>query len=242
VTGGARWQGWRWLVAAALVAVGAALAWKAFPVDEWIAGALHRIETLGAWAPLVWFVAFAVLGTLSFPTTPLYLASGILFGFWTGCAVGLVGGYAAALASFLIARHLARTSWEERLRELPRFQSLVAALEQEGFKVVVLARISPFIPASVKNYGFGLTDISFARFALATAIGQVPFATTYVYLGWVGGTAVLLGEEELSSTEIALFVAGCVASVALHAFVSWLAQRALGGPGPGQAARTGWLS
>lgn len=218
---------WRWIVIALLVALGAALAWKLLPVADWVKEGIDWIEDLGPWGPLAWFLIFACLGTLSFPSTPLYLASGVLFGFVGGAAVGFAGGYTASLCSFLIARHLAREAWESRLEKLPKFEELLTSLEEESFKVVVLARVSPFIPASVKNYGFGLTGISFSRYAAATAIGQLPVAATYIYLGWVGGTAVLDGEHELTGTEIGLLVGGAIASILLLVLVTWHANRTL---------------
>lgn len=219
--------GWRWLVIAALLAIGAVVAWKLFPIETWLETSVDWIESLGAWGPIVWFACFAILGTVSFPTTPLYLTTGVLFGVLGGALLAFSAGLTASLASFLIARHLARSTWQDRLDALPRFQELLAALEDESFKVVVLARVSPFIPAAVKNYGFGLTSIPFRRYCAATAIGQLPIAAAYTYLGWASGTAMLGGEKELSRTELSLLVAGGVASILLLVLVTWHARRVL---------------
>lgn len=219
---------WRWFILAGLVLLALSAAWILLPMDAWIGAGVRAIDGLGAWGPIVYLLVFVTLGTVSVPTTPLYLGAGIVFGIWTGAAVALVAGFLASMISFLIARHVAHDAWEKRLQSLPRFQSLLAALEDQGFKLVVLARLSPFIPASFKNYGFGLTEIEFRRYASATALGQTPIAMTYVYLGWVGGAAMLHAERPaFTGIEITLLVAGCVASVALLGLTAWHARKLL---------------
>lgn len=226
----------RWIALVALVIGALTVAWILLPIDTWLGQGIERMERLGPWGPIAYFFVFLCLATASFPTTPLYLVSGILFGLATGFGVAFAAGALSALLSFLVARHLARGAWEDRLRSFPRFRHLLESMSEGGFRMVVLARISPFIPASVKNYGFGLTAIPFRDYALATLLGQLPVSATYVWLGWVGGETVLQGKEPLSTAELALLVAGSVASVLLLAMITWRAQRSLSASAAEEAA------
>lgn len=54
---------------------------------------------------------------------------------------------------------------------------------EEGWKVVVLLRLSPLVPFSMLNYFLGVTRLSFRAYLIATAIGMIPGILLYTYLG-----------------------------------------------------------
>jgi uncharacterized membrane protein YdjX (TVP38/TMEM64 family) len=48
---------------------------------------------------------------------------------------------------------------------------------------VLLARLLPFVSFDVISYAAGLTPLTFARFLVATGIGQLPATLLYSWLG-----------------------------------------------------------
>ncbi len=55
-------------------------------------------------------------------------------------------------------------------------QAVEAAVEEEGWKMVVLLRLSPVIPFALLNYMLSLTAISFFDYTWASALGIIPGA------------------------------------------------------------------
>lgn len=55
-------------------------------------------------------------------------------------------------------------------------QAVEAAVAEEGWKMVVLLRLSPVIPFALLNYMLSLTAISFFDYTWASALGIIPGA------------------------------------------------------------------
>ena len=86
-------------------------------------------------------------------------------------------------------RYLARESVEGMLASWPKFRAVDRAISDEGWKVVLLLRLSPVIPFNLSNYIYGLTSVSFWPYVLASWIGMLPGTVMYVYIGYIANTA-----------------------------------------------------
>ena len=98
---------------------------------------------------------------------------------------------------------------------------------KEGFKIVLLTRLSPVFPFNVLNYLYGLTDVSLKDYVLAS-IGMLPGTVMYVYIGSTFGelAAVFAGREK-SPAEWALYGVGLVATVIVTVYITKIAKKAL---------------
>jgi uncharacterized membrane protein YdjX (TVP38/TMEM64 family) len=176
-----------WLALATIVLVTIA-AWSLLPIEDWISDFTMWIETLGAWA----FIAFGllyILGTLLLaPGSVMSIAAGVAFGVW-GVPLVLSFATAGAAAAFLIARYVARETVEQTLERHPNFKAIGKAIDEEGWKVVGLLRLSPPVPFAVTNYFFGLTNVGFLPFVITTLLGIVPATLVYVNIGAMGHAA-----------------------------------------------------
>lgn len=150
---------------------------------DWIAGSGGL---LGPWLFLMVYLFACIFFVPSFVFT---FSGGILFGFWKGFILSLLGTGLGSLASFWIGRYLAHGWVEDRMKQSRKFQRLAQALVQKGWKVLVLARLSPIFPFSIGNYAFGLTRIRSAEYFLAAILGTIPSALAYTYpaLGALAG-------------------------------------------------------
>lgn len=129
---------------------------------------------LGMLAP-VGYVAIYLAVTLSgVPGTPFTLLAPFLFGVWPAFAVMVVASALSAAAAFLIARHLARDMFVERLARADGFRRLSALVEDHDWMVIPLLRVLPVAPFAVINYGFGLTGIGFWRYLGWSLLAMVP--------------------------------------------------------------------
>lgn len=218
----------RWI---ALVIIGLSLLGLArvVPVQELLDSFQHWLDGLGPLGIFV-FVAVYVLAALMFvPGSVLTAASGALFGLvWGTAAVSAASTLAAALA-FLIARHLARDAVERKAATNPRFRAIDRAIGQGGWRIIALLRLSPAIPFSLGNYLFGLTPVRFWPYIVASWLAMLPGTFLYVYLGYVGrqGLATAGGSSAGSPGQLALMVAGLVATGVVIVYVTRAARRAL---------------
>jgi uncharacterized membrane protein YdjX (TVP38/TMEM64 family) len=217
------WFGRLAVIGASLVAI--VLMWKLLPVAEWVSVAVWRMFDLGMWGVLIYFLLYVLLAGLTFPTTPLNLGAGMLFPFWLGAAVALLAGFVTATASFLLIRYVAGDRFRSRLSRLAHYDDMMKLMKDAGLKVVFLIRLNPFIPASLKNYGFSLAGIPLRTYMLGTALGQTPVTLAHVYLGWAGGLAVISGDEPLGTLDYVFIGVGAALSIGLLLLVSWYGRK-----------------
>ena len=156
-----------------------------------------RVRDLGAWAPVTFLLAHALVTTTPIPRTAFSLAAGLLFGPWPALALCLVASTASAAAGFGIARRLGGRA----IRRLGpgRVRLLEARLSSRGLLSVLSARLVPMIPFAPLNYTFGVTSVRWRHYLGGTVLGLVPGTTAVVLLGdAVTGT--------LSPTLVVIFV------------------------------------
>lgn len=208
-----------WLIALAIFVIGAAFLF--LPIRQWILPLQDEIRNLGAIAPVVVAIGYVALTVLLIPGSVLTLIAGGAFGLWKGLVVVVIGANLGALCSFLLARTFLREKVSSWAAGHPRFASLDRAIGREGFKVVLLSRLSPVFPFTLLNYFLGLTDVRASSYVLANLIGMLPGTFLYVYLGATARQA-LTGGSNLIFTLV-----GLAATVAVVVVVTRAARRAM---------------
>jgi uncharacterized membrane protein YdjX (TVP38/TMEM64 family) len=176
-----------WLALAAVVAAAVA-AWYVLPVEDWIEDFTAWISSLGRWGIIAFGFIYAVGTLLLAPGSVMSIAAGLAFGFW-GVPLVLVSATTGAALAFLIARYLAHESVSNLLQDRPKFQAVARAIDEQGWKIVALVRLSPQVPFAMTNYFFGVTNVGFWPFVITTVIGVAPATLVYVYLGALGRSA-----------------------------------------------------
>lgn len=180
--------------------------------------------------PLGWaaFVGLYVLACVAFlPGSVLTLGAGAAFGLWKGFLLVSAGSTVGACASFLVGRYLLRDWVARRLSAVPAFAAVAGAVGQEGWKVVILTRLSPVLPFNLLNYGYGLTSVGLGEYALASWLGMMPGTFLYVYLGAAAGEAARGGTRARTPAEWALYAAGLAATAVAAGLVGRTAKKAL---------------
>lgn len=231
-TGAARREGyWRWgLVVAGLV--GLSIAWIVLPVQEWLQAFNTWVEQLGLLGYLLFGLIY-IAGTVALaPGGVLTIAGGLAFGLWAFPLVVVSATIGATLA-FLIARHVARDRVEAAIADRPNFKAVERAVDQEGWKVVALLRLSPIFPFNLQNYAFGVTSIPLAHYVAATFVGIMPGALLYTYLGAAGRVAG--GGPEGGALKWTFFGIGLLVTVAVTVWITIRARKMLGHSGVAKA-------
>jgi uncharacterized membrane protein YdjX (TVP38/TMEM64 family) len=212
-----------------LLGAGVVVALVFLPINEWITSFLAWVQGLGPWGPVLLAAAYVPAAVLLVPGSLITIGAGAVFGLTVGTAAVSVGSTLGASAAFLLGRTLARGWVERRVAGNPRFAALDAAVGEQGFKIVLLLRLSPVFPFNVLNYALGLTRIRFRTYLLASWIGMLPGTLMYVYIGSALGSLADLGAEkpEENVAQKVLFWSGLAATVVVTLFITRMARRTL---------------
>ncbi len=174
--------------------IGVGLSLTAFLLITWlvdvpsVATLRGWAEATGPWFMMLFWVGHVTLTLFPLPRTLLTLASGVLFGTWTGVLIALTATTASAVIALGAVRYLLGDWMRPRLRH--RAVSTVNdRLEQRGWLAVTSLRMIAAVPFSILNYTAALTSVGVGAFALATLVGSAPGTLVTVFLGdaLVGG-------------------------------------------------------
>jgi uncharacterized membrane protein YdjX (TVP38/TMEM64 family) len=207
-----------------------AVALRALPIGLWLQHLRDHFERLGPWGLGLFVLAYAVLAVLLVPGSVLTLGAGAIYGLAWGTVAVSAGSTAGAAAAFLVARYLARRRVERWAAANPRFAAIDEAVGREGWKIVLLTRLSPVFPYTLLNYLYGLTGVAFGPYVLASWVGMLPGTVLFVYLGAAGGVVAeaAAGRTPASPLELAFQVAGLLATLGVTIYITRLARSALG--------------
>ena len=220
------------LVLLGIVAV-AVTAWLLLPREslpefvEWVQGQ-------GVAGALIIGAAYAVATVFMIPGSLITLGVGFIYGPLWGTALVSPASVTGATLAFLLGRGLARPAIEQKMAGNPRFQALAGAIGKEGWKILVLTRLSPVFPFTVLNYAFGLTRIRLLHYVAGSFVGMLPGTFLYVYLGStledIGQIAT--GAPDAGSAGQIAKWAGLAATVLVTIYVTRVARRALAEAAP----------
>jgi uncharacterized membrane protein YdjX (TVP38/TMEM64 family) len=118
---------------------------------------------------------------------------------------------------------------EAWVQSKPSFLAVDQAVAKQGWKIVLLTRLSPVFPFNFQNYAYGLTRISFWHYTLASWVGMIAGTFLYVYLGTLGRSSLeaAAGTEGVQSLKLAIQVVGLLATVAVTILITRIARKAL---------------
>jgi uncharacterized membrane protein YdjX (TVP38/TMEM64 family) len=190
---------------------------------------LRWTEGLGIWGPVVVVLFYIVACVFFIPGSVVTLGAGFLFGTVIGTVTVSIGSTMGAAAAFLVGRFLLRNTVERKVKGNPKFAAIDSAVGEQGFKIVLLSRLSPVLPFVLLNYAYGLTKVKFSHYVLASWIGMFPGTVMYVYFGSTAGqlAKIAAGEVEGGSAQTIFFAIGLVVTVGVVVLVTRTAQKAL---------------
>ena len=200
-----------------------------FNPQELLRNALQWIDSLGVVGGIA-FIAIYIVATVAFlPGSILTLGAGVVFGVLLWSVYVFIGATMGAIAAFLVGRYLARGWIGKKIESDRKFAAIDKAVAKEGFKIVLLTRLSPVFPFNLLNYAFGITGVSLKDYALGS-IGMIPGTIMYVYIGSLAGDLARIGTEGQPTNpaiQWAIRIIGFMATVAVTVYVTRIARKAL---------------
>jgi uncharacterized membrane protein YdjX (TVP38/TMEM64 family) len=199
------------------------------PVKDWLIKSLEWTQGLGFWGYVFVAAFYIVACVLLLPGSILTLGAGFIFKVVRGGITVSIGSTLGACAAFLVGRTIARKWIAGKVAKNEKFAAIDEAVAQQGFKIVLLTRLSPIFPFNILNYAFGLTKISFWKYALGSWIGMMPGTIMYVYFGaGLRSLAdVAAGNVEKGTAGTIFFWLGLGVTLIVTVFVTRIARKAL---------------
>lgn len=217
------------LVALVLAVIALFAAFRFLPIDQYLGSFLEYVKSLGVWGPVILVVAYVLATIFMAPGVILTLGAGFAFGLFVGTLVVSVGSILGATAAFLIGRNFARDFVESQARRFPKFAAVDHAVQESGFKIVLLTRLSPLFPFNAINYLYGATNVSLKNYFFASWIGMLPGTIMYVYLGTAAKSLAQIVSRDAQGGlgPKILFGVGLLVTIVVTIYVTRIASRAM---------------
>tara|TARA_Y100001936_G_C16084049_1_gene680166 strand:- start:3510 stop:4001 length:492 start_codon:yes stop_codon:yes gene_type:complete len=118
------------------------------------------------------------------PIAMIFLfTSGIIWGVTYGTIISTVCTSIAASISFLVMRNFSNTNLVCKLKEKINNKLKLDMNVNDQIRYIILCTLNPFLPQSLLNYAFGLTNVNFKDFFIIITIISAVLNLFYVMLG-----------------------------------------------------------
>lgn len=193
----------------AAVVVAITVAAQVLPVRSWVEATTAWAHELGTGGLVLLVLLHGLLTMLPIPNSWLQLSAGAMFGVRAGFVIGWTGAVLGGALGVLVPRRVAGRMVSRWIASRPRLARLDSALAQSGWTLIVLCRLSPFVPYAGSNYVFGLSHVPFVRLMLITTLCIAPSTLLYAWLGALGA-----GGREIGPAAWVAMAVGAVITVA----------------------------
>jgi len=168
-------------------------------VAVWFVNPIYRLQFFGIF---LFIGIMAIQGLLvPIPSEVVLLSTGMIWGWFFGGIMGIIGSMAASLLCFYISRKGGRPLAQKFVGEsgLDMADKLI---KKYGITAIIVSRFIPFISFDVISYASGLVDIDVKKYSIGTFIGSIFRAFFYSIWG-----ALLGFTPPIDTTDVGLIKA-----------------------------------
>ena len=198
------------------------------PLSNFFLNVLRELRDMDAlYGALIVIGANVVAALMFLPCLPFTLATGFIFKTVRGTILICIASTIASILGFLIGRYLARGIVERNLggKNSP-LRVIDNAIQQDGFRVVFLIRLSPIHPFAVFNYLFGLTSVTLRDYSFASFFALLPATIMEVYSGAALSSIEDISRGDKSVVSSVLLGVGMLVTVAVSIIITlWVRQK-----------------
>ncbi|OIP78868.1 MAG: TVP38/TMEM64 family protein [Oscillatoriales cyanobacterium CG2_30_44_21] len=189
------------------------------------------IKAQGSVGIIAFIIVYNLATVLFIPGSVLTLSGGALYGVFFGSIYVFIAATLGATFAFLIGRYFARGYVSQKIRNNMTFRAINAVIYKEGFKIVLLTRLSPIFPFNALNYAFGITRVALRDYILGS-IGMIPATVMYVYLGSLAMDINSLNSAsninpQAQTIQWCISMIGLLATALVSVYLSRIAKRSL---------------
>ncbi len=138
------------------------------------------------------------------PGQALQFAAGILWGFFVGLILSIIGAFLGTTVSFYLAKLLGRDAMHILFTEDKMSWFVEKLNSRKAYTIVFLVYLIPGFPKDIVSYAAGISSMNYKAFLIFSMIGRTPAMAG----------SVLIGALYLSGHHAAMFAIGAFAIAA----------------------------
>lgn len=159
-----------------------------------LSGDMHQvadyINSFGSWAMIFSFFLVLFVNAIGFPPAIIFSsANALIFGLVPGILLAWIAETVGVTISFILLRFLFRDAAEDVIAKHTSLQKIDELSGQQGFKVMLIARLVPYLPSGLLNALGAISKMSLQAFVLSALIGKLPSTAVEAIIGHDAMTA-----------------------------------------------------
>lgn len=190
---------------------------------------VHYLENSPVPIAPVLFVLFTINTVCCLPAAWLTFACGALLGIGQGTLVANLVAVSSAAITRLLGRSSVGTHVQAWLDRRSQLRLLRETLNDGGWKLNFLVRLSPALPLGISNWVFAFVDLPLTTYLIITSIATLPAQLVWVNFGVTGRQSLNFWQhpEEVSSGQWMVFALSLSATIASIVVIGGLTRRKL---------------
>ena len=144
----------------------------------------NYIASYGSLAVVFSFLLTLFVNAIGFPPAIIFsTANTLIFGIVPGIILSVVAETVGVTISFQLLRFFFRESARKIIAKNKKLQSIDKYSSKNGFKVMLIARMVPYVPSGLLNAAGALSSLSLYDYFLASLVGKFPSTSIEAIIG-----------------------------------------------------------
>jgi len=144
----------------------------------------NYIASYGSLAVVFSFLLTLFVNAIGFPPAIIFsTANTLIFGIIPGIVLSVVAETVGVTISFQLLRFFFRDSARKIIAKSKKLSSIDKYSSKNGFKVMLIARMVPYVPSGLLNAAGALSSLSLRDYFLASLVGKFPSTSIEAIIG-----------------------------------------------------------
>ncbi|MBR4903580.1 MAG: TVP38/TMEM64 family protein [Selenomonadaceae bacterium] len=162
------------------------------------------IQSYGSLAVVFAFLLTLFVNAIGFPPAIIFsTANTLIFGIIPGIILSVIAETVGVTISFQLLRFFFRDSAKKIIKKSKRLSSIDKYSSKNGFTVMLIARMVPYVPSGILNAAGALSSMSLADYFLASLVGKFPSTGIEAIIGH----DAILHEEDMTRIVVVVIFA-----------------------------------
>jgi len=144
------------------------------------------------------------------PGQALQFAAGLLYGFWAGLLISLVGAVAGTMVTYYLAKLLGQEALHVLFGKRNIEENLKKINSKKGYILVFLIYLIPGVPKDLCSYAAGLSNMKLSAFLILSTAGRTPGMMGSLLIGREVGEGDYTSVVIIGVVAVVLFVLGII--------------------------------
>ena len=144
----------------------------------------NYIASYGSLAVVFSFLLTLFVNAIGFPPAIIFsTANTLIFGIIPGIILSVIAETVGVTISFQLLRFFFRDSARKIIAKNKKLSSIDKYSSKNGFKVMLIARMVPYVPSGILNAAGALSSLSLRDYFMASLVGKFPSTSIEAIIG-----------------------------------------------------------